>query len=94
MSCGLTAITSVLASFAASSAVSTGTPYASRSSSRPLGPAHHDGHVRRGAPGAQQAGQQRLAHLPRAKYRDHDTDHSERRKNARFAGRSASRRTR
>ena len=61
---------------------------------RARGPAHHGGHLRLRAPRPEQPGQQRLAHLPRAEYRDHDCDPSERRKSARFAGRSASRRTR
>ena len=62
---------------------------------RPFLPPHRRDHRRRRPARPQQPGEQRLAHLARAKNRDHRaSDPSERRKNARLAGRSASRRTR
>ena len=101
MSCGLTTRATVSALRAASTLETTATPYRSSSSRGPLGALLADQQVVDAAAGADQAGEQGLAHHAGAEDRGlrswrspYFFEISDLRKNDRFCGRSASRRIR
>ena len=104
MSCGFTTSAMVSALAAASTLPTTATPYRSSSSRRALGALLADEQLVDAATGADQAGQQGLAHDAGAEDGGlrhgvvpsdaHFLEIRDRRKNDRFGGRSASRRIR